>query len=502
MGRCIMVPPAGCGCSGDEVIKDVDVDADAMSKPRKIILFEANEVPDQIYRHYAAERPESALAQALPVCRRYETQASDKPLSPWVTWPTVHRGVGHQVHGLQHFGQALNELERKYPPIWKLLLDGGVKTGVFAPLHSWPMPEDHERYEFYVPDTFAQTTATHPASLEPFQAFNLSMARQSPRNVSRNIDAGLLAKFLLRAPFLGLKTSTLVAAARQLLDERKQKWKSNRRRTYQSVFAYDLFLAQLKQRKPEFSNYFTNHVASAMHRYWAAVFPEEFENLELDDAWQARYSAEIIFAMDWLDSFFGCLVQFVDANPDFLIVTASSMGQGASDGRRFETQLYLRKPELLLARAGLSEDEWERRPSMDPSISIVVNSARTDDLAAFLGRVRIGDKPLRFHIQEQGFFNLSFGESNLDPEASPLLIDGQREVYEELGFENTKVEDEAGSTGFHIPEGTLFIYDPADKSPKGNQGRLSTTEIAPALLDHFGVSVPSYMPAAGALRFS
>ena len=62
MGRCIMVPPAGCGCSGDEVIKDVDVDvdvdADAMSKPRKIILLEANEVPDQIYRYYAAERPE------------------------------------------------------------------------------------------------------------------------------------------------------------------------------------------------------------------------------------------------------------------------------------------------------------------------------------------------------------------------------------------------------------------------------------------------------------
>lgn len=473
-----------------------------MSAARKIVFLEANEVPDQIYRYYASERPASALAKALPRSRRYATHASDKHLSPWVTWPTVHRGVDSDVHGLQFFGQDLTHIDREHPPIWKLLADAGVKTGVFAPLHSWPLPKDPSRYEFYLPDTFAQTSDTHPESLEPFQTFNLSMARKSPRNVSRKIDIGSLSKFMMRAPFQGLRAGTLASTLRQLLDERREPWKSTRRRTYQSVLAYDLFMGQLKKRKPAFSNFFTNHVASAMHRYWASVFPEEFENLELDAAWQGRYRGEILFAMDWLDSFIGRLVALADQNPEFLIVVGSSMGQAASDGRRFETQLYLRQPELLLQRAGFAASDWERRPAMDPSVSLFVAADRTNELEAFLKRVKIGDRPLRFDIQEAGFFNLAFGENNLDPATAPISIDDQPVPYAELGFENTKVEDQAGSTGFHVPEGTLFVYDPHDSNPKPDQGTIATTDIAPALLDHLGVSIPPYMSAAGALRLS
>ena len=42
-------------------------------------------------------------------------------------------------------------------------------------------------------------------------------------------------------------------------------------------------MKQLELHKPSFSNCFTNHVASAMHRYWAAIFPEDFDDLQLED---------------------------------------------------------------------------------------------------------------------------------------------------------------------------------------------------------------------------
>jgi hypothetical protein len=69
-------------------------------------------------------------------------------------------------------------------------------------------------------------------------------------------------------------------------------------------------------------------------------------------------------------------------------------------------------------------------------------------------------------------------------------------------LELTQVEDEAGSTGYHIPEGVLFVYDPKDLTPKTLGGTIPTTDVAPALLTHFGVDVPQYMRDSGTLEFS
>ena len=66
----------------------------------------------------------------------------------------------------------------------------------------------------------------------------------------------------------------------------------------------------------------------------------------------------------------------------------------------------------------------------------------------------------------------------------------------------TAVEDEAGSTGYHIPEGILVVYDPQDTSVRPSGPRsISTTDVATALLDHFGLEIPDYMSAPGAITF-
>mgnify|MGYP000280093472 CR=1 FL=1 len=59
-----------------------------------IVLFEMNEVPLAILDHYAEARPASALAGLLREGRVYRTMSEDVGhLSPWATWPSVHRGV-------------------------------------------------------------------------------------------------------------------------------------------------------------------------------------------------------------------------------------------------------------------------------------------------------------------------------------------------------------------------------------------------------------------------
>jgi hypothetical protein len=65
----------------------------------KIILFELNEVPYKVIRHFCKLYPESNLAKVLSKGRKYETYAEDQGhLSPWVTWPTLHRGVTNEKH--------------------------------------------------------------------------------------------------------------------------------------------------------------------------------------------------------------------------------------------------------------------------------------------------------------------------------------------------------------------------------------------------------------------
>jgi predicted component of type VI protein secretion system len=41
-------------------------------------------------------------------------------------------------------------------------------------------------------------------------------------------------------------------------------------------YHFDIFMNQLERTKPGFTTFFTNQVASSMHRFWAASFPEEY----------------------------------------------------------------------------------------------------------------------------------------------------------------------------------------------------------------------------------
>lgn len=467
---------------------------------RKIILFEVNEIPDRVLDDFVASHPDSVLTRVLPACTRYTTYCPDTcTLWPWITWPTLHRGVNNEKHGLLHFGQDLARADSECPPVWRILVDAGVRTGVFGPLHSAPLPADADRYEFYLPDTFAHESASHPDRLRSFQEFNLRMARRSPRNVSRSFHLESMLRFLSSAPALGLRASTIASILRQLVDEQRQAWKATRRRTFQSVVAFDLYMEQLDSTRPEFSNFFTNHVASAMHRYWAARYPGDYEVLQLGNEWQHRFAGEIDFAMSWADRFFGRLVAFADRNPDYVVLLASSMGQGPSSGARVDTQLYLRRPEKLLARAGLRPDEWERRPAMDPTVSVYVPVERQAALASFLEGVSIAGRPLEYHVREKGFFDLAFGHANLDPEAAQVTVGGVEVGYESLGLEIVEIDDGAGSTGHHVPEGILLAYDPFDTSPKERRGTVRSTAVTPAILAHFGVPVPGYMDSPGDL---
>ena len=264
---------------------------------RAIVLFELNEVPWEILDDYVAARPGSGLARVLARSHSFTSMAADRGhLSPWTTWPTLHRGVNDERHMIASFGEDRSEADRRFPPVWTLLHDAGVSAGVCATLHSYPVPDDLGSYAFYLPDPFASEPVAHPPELVEFQRFNLAMSRESARNVDTHIPRKDALAVVRHSRRLGIRPATYAALARQLLAERRRPAMSNRRRTYQSVLLFDIFARQLRRSRPQFSTFFTNHVASAMHRYWAAHRPGDYERLGLDQEWIETFRDEVLWA--------------------------------------------------------------------------------------------------------------------------------------------------------------------------------------------------------------
>lgn len=460
----------------------------------KLIFFELNEVPWSVIDDFCRHRPSSALAKCLAECHQFETVAADKTaLSPWKTWPTVHRGVNDEMHMIHDFGQDLAEANAAYPPLWEILSSHGISTGVCGSLHTHPVPTNLDHYKFFLPDTFALSDDCHPKILSKFQNFNLSMARESPRNVSTRIPWRAAFDFLLNAKELGIRRETIYGVAAHLISERTRPWLRLRRRTYQFVLTFDVFMRFLESTKPQFSTIFTNHVASAMHRYWAAAYPEHYEKLDYDRDWIHQYRNEISFAMTKFDFALKGILEFMAKNPDFRLCVLSSMGQEAVPFSALDTQLYLMDPVKFMVRAGLETHEWSARPAMMPNVNVVVDEGKVPQFRKFLGEIVIDGQYLAFREKSGGFFSFDFGHPNIHDKPQFLRLRGELVPFDQLGLKCVKIEDRSGSSAYHMPNGAMFMYDPATRPTNPSRRKISTLEIAPTVLNLFSIVPPSYM---------
>ena len=460
----------------------------------KVILFELNEVPYKVIHHFCKLYPESNLARVLSKGRKYETYAEDQGhLSPWVTWPTVHRGVIDEKHFISDFGQDLSEQEKQYPAIWNLLAKKGMKVGLFGSLHTYPMPFNNDNFSFYVPDTFAAGSECFPKKLETFQKFNLAMARDSSRVVSNKIPGKEAIEFLMKLPDMGLKFKTAIDIAGQLVDERVNKWKVIRRRTYQAIIGFDIFYKQLELQKPDFVTFFTNHVASSQHRYWAAAFPDDYESLKLGREWVETYNGEIVYTMKKADQMIGRLRSFIEKNPEYSLWILSSMGQQAVEAKEIYTDLFVTNGKKFMDNFNLGAGSYELKPSMVPQFNVQIHVDKRKEFEDKLLTFRINDQSIHARQKAEGFYSLDIGFPNLAESKIKIELMGEPIPLVHSGMENVKIQDRCGATAYHIPQGSLIIYAPA-KGLNGNHvATVSTTDIAPTILKNFNVSIPCYM---------
>lgn len=465
----------------------------------RVIVFELNEVPWRVIDDYAAARPQSALARILARSQQFRTVADDEELSPWVTWASVHRGVGDGAHTISDFGQDLSHVNADFPPIWELLARAGVRTGVCGSLHSYPLPDSLSDMAFYIPDAFAAGAECFPKEVEAFQEFNLAMSRQSGRNVSAGTPLGKAVQFLSRAPSLGISPKTAMEIGLHLIDERARQWPKVRRRTWQVALAFDIFLEQLRSTRPSFATFFTNHVASTMHRYWAARYPGDYDEFGYGDAWVSTYSQEIDFTMGRFDAMLNRLLRFIEEDGHYQLWVASSMGQAATKAQPVGTQAYLKHVESFLRALDFDPTGVESMPAMLPRVILNVGVDRVGDFVEKLRTVQVSDRgALPFETLAEGIVRIHPGVLQ-DLTDLTVRIGDKTLPFEAAGFENIKIQDGTGQSAYHIREGSLIVHHPRrPTAPPAERTEISTLELAPSLLRHFGVERPSYMPEPAA----
>lgn len=432
----------------------------SMSDVQKLVVFELNEVPFKVFDRFVSMRPNSQMARLFCRSDVFETFSEDEGhLSPWVTWPTVHRGVTNQKHGILDFGQNLTEVDAEYPPIWELLARAGVRPGVFGPLHSYPLPRDISRYDFFVPDTFAAGPECFPKKLSEFQAFNLAMVDSSGRNVARNLMLSKAMPFLMAAPGLGLRGRTVASLGTQLLRERIRPELVCRRRTSQVEIAFDFYLKQLRSRMPDVSFFFTNHVASSLHRYWPGTFPQDYPKALWAEGYERTYADEIDFTMSVADRMIGELARFVERTPGHRLLVMTSMGQQAvPNAEQTRTQLLCIDLKKLMSALGVAPGLWERRRAMAPQYVVTFAPDSRKDLISNLCALSINGTPVHFSDHGDSVM-IEFGQVNLDDNIR-LESHGEPRPLQEFGLRNVEIQDKSASFAYHIPQGVLLSYDP------------------------------------------
>jgi len=78
-------------------------------------------------------------------------------------------------------------------------------------------------------------------------------------------------------------------------------------------------------------------------------------------------------------------------------------------------------------------------------------------------------------------------------DSDQVLVDGKSVTMNKMGIQNVSVSDQSGQTAYHIPEGSLLIYTPFESKVSTVRESISTLDVAPMILNNFGITPPTYM---------
>jgi hypothetical protein len=459
------------------------------SNDRDVIVYELNEVPWTIVDHYVAKHPNSNFAALTADGQSLTTvHGGDFHLTPWRTWPSLH----NSIYDHNSFDLGQDPATFRGEPIWDVAERAGLSVGIFGPMQSWPARR-FAHGGFYVPDTFSQDSKTFPPSIEKFQEFNLAMTRKMGFDANVALNPRMLVGAGVDMLRQGLTAGSAATMARHLIRERKDSRYKAFRAGLQVLPGFDLYWKLHQKHRPRLSMFFTNHVASMMHRFWGDTMPGYTDLYEY--APDEVFGSFIMASMDLADRQLGRIRKFLAGNPQTMLVVAASMGQGPVEARFGETNMFiLDDREKFASLLGVNPVEWGL--TMYPMLSAVfadeadarnavapIESVVAEDFGPMFEHVRLEGKTVTF--QSRGY-DYAVGHAGKDPDMStPMTFTpagGQQATAtpEKLGF-TIRTRTGGDNTGYHIPQGMMLAYG-AGIVTDTSRREVDVLDVAPSLL--------------------
>ena len=459
---------------------------------QQAVVIEINEVPLKIFKHYHQLRPNSHIAKLLENSLVLTTEAKDVSvdfLYPAQTWGSINTGAPYDRHQMHWYNDPK---PADYPLYWKTIANQGLQVGLINTLHSSPANTyiDDPNYQFVIPDCFATNNLTKPEMYQDFQALNTNATVESGRTASLKVPKSKAIATLVKSPALGIKPQTLINAAGLVAKVKTGKVNRERLRNLQFNLMADMFLKQMRSNSVDLGILFTNHIAANMHRYWYALFPEDYERNLYSQQWTEKYSQEIVVAVELFDSFLGQVMKFCRQQQRALVLV-SSMGQAANQDLE-ATPMYFYKLEnvdkLIQRLCNGEQYNYRLDAAMVPQYSLKFDSAEQarkcwetiEETRKYIKNIWL-ENDLNDDV-----ITLS---TNLGSDSDRFFIRGTSYGYQDLGYKRMLIDDH--SSGKHCPDGSLIVYN--SKTSSTNSDRVDYLEYTPAMLNFFGITPPEYM---------
>jgi hypothetical protein len=489
-----------------------------MKRELSVVFLEVNEADQHFLDRYLAE-------DKLPTFRRMhdggalvtttipgwtaQGDRSFREIMPWVIWPTLYTGIEARQHGILAFGQDTKRIRDKC--VWDVLDRHGISIGVFGSLLSYP-PRTHGHAKFYVPESLADDAQCFPEYLQPLQEFLLLGTRNYSENIWKQSLRGL--KLLAQSLRCGVTWASFFKVLTQIHREiLLGAWHEPQRALLHSCIMKDAFMSLYRTHRPRYASIHMNHVAYMQHRYWRAAEPKKFPSAlsETDarffqspqqrDLYEKKHEHRILQAYQYTDALLFDVLNMVADNT--IVLVGTGLGQ-----MPINPVTEIHNPVVRLMREyeffdALGLCNYRVLHQMNPDLTVTfANDEAARQAQDLLVGLYVHEGTSLFHIDRchhqlslefvmpRGLFGKMEGVVIRHRERSEIQFPFARHVSQH------PTNDQ--STAQHRDRGWLLAYC------KGRQvgvhkNEVSVTEIAPAILNLFGIAPQPWHQADGKL---
>jgi hypothetical protein len=460
-----------------------------MTTQRPLVLLEANEASCSLFDMYAAEFPNSQLAQILQQSICTPTQFSTTyELNWWSAWATLYLGVGPDEHTLVNQNVLSAAITR--PSLWQLLQNHGLRVGLFgtAGSHIWE-PLRNKTLAFFLPEKYAPHVLPFPRALRRYAALKSKLSLANDGYLPNNQILSSLA--LLPLLFRHFRVEHFALLIPWLRHTPHNKAALLVRARLAHKIDLEKFLLQYQKTKPDFASFNVGLIATGQHIFlggWLACNTT------------ARRHHPLTTLMHDFDKSLGLLLRLCKKHhANFMI--ASGIGQQPSIDNP-STQLapqwiLIDLPRLL--RTIHFPHPVTRSHTMRPNITLLSrNEAEAGELKTRLERLRTSVGKIFLVTQSDSQLTLHLNEPALAPYEKPLVKLVQRRAaqrhIERLGL---TLSYNPELNGVHDSRGLLTYlridqFKSADTRTKAsfphfNKPAVDLRHVMPTLLGYFEI---------------